>query len=154
VAKSKRNDAHRVRQPKSEKTVSEDKKPKTTLGSITSVDGKPLCWRFSHADKGGPWAWTGLTDPEYKRVQERLHQFEGMTWQQILATGSHLIKQCDLTKEARDRLGELELDDLEELMSFRVEGAVRVFCVQQTNVMHVFWYDPKHAVCPSQKKNT
>ncbi len=133
-------------------TVNTSKQPKSRF-TAAQIEGLPLCWRYSSADKNGPWAWTALTDPaKYKKVQELLHEFEGLNWQQIIETGSHPIQQNSLSKGAQDRLAALKLDDLEEMMSFRLEGAMRVFCIRDKNLMHVFWYDPEHEVCPSPKK--
>lgn len=154
----------KYRQPKSGKTpntgkhpnaaaqVTTNKQPKSRF-SAEQIEGLPLCWRYSSADRNGPWAWTALTDPaKYKKVQELLHEFEGLNWQQIIQTGSHPIQQNRLSKVAQERLAELKLDDLEEIMSFRLEGDMRVFCIRDKNLMHVFWYDPTHQVCPSLKK--
>lgn len=51
-----------------------------------------------------------------------------------------------LDKPARDRLKEIEFDDVEELMSFRIAGAHRVWCVQSGHIMRVLWWDPNHQV--------
>lgn len=132
--------------------VSTSKQPKSRF-SAAQIEGLPLCWRYSSADRNGPWAWTALTDPDkYKKVQELLHEFEGLNWQQIIETGSHPIQQNCFSKDAQNRLAAIKLDDLEEMMSFRLEGDMRVFCIRDKNLMHVFWYDPKHEVCPSLKK--
>ena len=119
------------------------------------IANKPLCWRFSSADKNGDWAWSNLSDPQaYMEVQQRLHEFESMHWVAIMGTGSHPIETQKLIKPAQDRLQELELDDVEGLMSFRITGAGRVFCIQDENIMHVLWYDPLHQICPAPKKHT
>lgn len=119
------------------------------------VDGLPLAWRFSACDKGGSWAWTGLDAAgEYKRVMEKLHQFETMNWSEIGRDGSHPIEVSKLAKGARDRLTRIKQNDLDDLMSFRLTGKNRVWCVRDRNIMRVLWWDPDHTVCPSIKKHT
>jgi len=119
------------------------------------IAGSPLAWRFSGADSDGPFAWTTLIHGSpFKEVIERLHEFEKMNWEQIIRTGSHPIEIWKCEKAARDRLAEIKQDDIDELMSFRITGLKRVWCIQDRNIMRVLWWDPEHAVCPSPKKNT
>jgi hypothetical protein len=119
------------------------------------IDGKPLAWRFSSCDKEGDFAWTNLMHgSQYKNVIERLHEFEKMKWDQIIFTRSHPIALNKCIKEARKRLSDIEQDDIDELMSFRITGKERVWCIRDMNIMRVLWWDPKHAICPSEKKHT
>jgi hypothetical protein len=112
-------------------------------------------WRFSSHDTGGPWAWTNLDDPaEHKRVVEQLQRFEQMSWDAIKKQGSHLIQRDRLEKRARDRLQEIKQDDLDELMSFRLTGTQRVWCIKGGEIMKILWWDPDHEVYPVSKKHT
>ena len=114
-----------------------------------------MAWRLSDHDKGGPWSWSGLDDaPEYKRVMEQLHEFERMNWNTIVGQGSHEIERGRLAKQARDRLEEIGQDDVDHLMSFRLTGRNRVWCIRDRNIMRVLWWDPNHSVCPALKKHT
>ena len=115
------------------------------------IEGMPLAWRFSGCDTAGPFAWTNLIDPEYKLVIEKLHEFEVKTWNEIAATGSHKIEAYRIEKSARDRLTVIEQDDIDELMSFRLNGTNRVWCIQMHNVMRVIWWHPNHQVYPVAK---
>ncbi len=120
--------------------------------SEPTVSDRPLGWRFSGADKGGPYSWSGLADAaRYKEVLEKLHEFEMKTWAAIKGAGSHPIARESLCKDARDRLASIKQDDLDELMSFRVTGTNRVWCIQHENIMRVLWWDPEHAVYPVEK---
>ncbi|CCG41826.1 hypothetical protein [Magnetospirillum molischianum] len=122
---------------------------------MPQVRGGPLVWRFSSIDRDGPFAWSALDDPAaYKEAMEKLHQFETMEETAIRAQGSHPVEVWQLCKEAQNRLAEIELDDLDALMSFRLTGARRVWCRMDNNMMLVLWWDPGHAVCPSPKKHT
>jgi hypothetical protein len=60
----------------------------------------------------------------------------------------------ELCKTARDRLEDLRLEDIDELVSLRLGGAERVWGIRDGNVMLLLWWDPEHAVCPSLKKHT
>ncbi|MBD0328423.1 MAG: hypothetical protein ICV68_18565 [Pyrinomonadaceae bacterium] len=113
-----------------------------------------LAWRFGGADKGGPFAWTNLSNSDYRRVLEKSYEFENMEQKAIQASGSHPISIDRLSKEAQNRLTEIELDDIDELMSFRITGAERIFCRADQGVMRVLWWDPNHGVCPSTKRHT
>lgn len=140
------------KQPKAASLPRPEKSPKAKYPIIH--DG-PLCWRFSECDHTGTWAWSNLSDPDrYKEVVERLHKFEKMHWSEIISSGSHPVQVADLIKPAQDRLQELHKDDIDELMSFRIDGTKRVWCIQTQNVMRVLWWDPDHEICPSPKKYT
>ncbi len=81
------------------------------------------------ADQDGPFAWSALTDPvAYKKVMEKLHQFETMEETVIHAAGSHLIEVQQLSKDARNRLAAIQQDDIDSPMSFRLTGPERGIC--------------------------
>jgi hypothetical protein len=117
------------------------------------IDGLPLAWRFSGCDRGGPFSWAELTD-KFKEAIERLHEFETKSWDEIIRSGSHPIAVSDIEKPARDRLVQIKQDDIDELMSFRIDGKKRIWCIKDGNIMRVLWWDPEHAVCPAPKRHT
>lgn len=137
-------------------TIAEQPTPKKHARSDDPViEGLPLAWRFSACDKGGPWAWSSLDDAsQYKRVMEQLHEFERMNWNAISGQGSHEVERGRLAKKARDRLETIKRDDETHLMSFRVTGKNRVWCIRERNIMSVLWWDPNHSVCPALKRRT
>jgi hypothetical protein len=127
-----------------------EKRPK-----LPEIRGGQLMWRFSAVDRGGPFSWSALEDSAlYKAVMEKLHNFETMIETEIRAQGSHPVDLDQLSREARHRLEEIKMDDLDTLMSFRLTGAGRVWCRMSNSLMLVLWWDPAHAVCPSLKKHT
>lgn len=130
--------------------------PKKKPASENLIDaGHPLAWRFSGCDRGGPFCWTNIeTADKFKGIVEKLHEFETKPWTEILRSGSHLVKLHRLEKAARDRLVEIQRDDIDDLMSFRITGENRVWCIRTGHIMRVLWWDPKHEVCPSLKKHT
>jgi hypothetical protein len=150
-----------MKRPKVAKEPSPKQSPKVAPNSqakapnFIQMRGGALTWRFSTADRGGPFAWPTLEDASsYKSVSERLHQFETMTEADIAQSGSHAVEISSLSKDARDRLTQIKLDDLDELFSFRIDGPTRVWCRPLGSLMLVLWWDPEHLVCPSNKKHT
>src|SRR5437763_1834862 len=114
------------------------------------IHGLPLAWRFSACDKGGPFSWMALDHGHpFKEVMERLHEFETKTWEEIIRTGSHPIEVYKCEKPAKDRLADIQQDDIDQLMSFRISGKKRVWCIPDRNIMKVLWWDPDHQICPS-----
>lgn len=105
-------------------------------------------------DFDGPFGWHILTGDCVKDIQCKLGSFESMTWQQIEQAGSHNVAVEKLVKEARDRLVEINQDDLDELFSLRISGKERVWGIRDRSILRLLWWDPEHAVCPSQKKRT
>ena len=114
-------------------------------------------WRVSRMELADPYGWQKLTIEEARRVIIRLGHFESMTWNEILVGANkqnHSVSIDGLSKEARNRLEELQLDDLDELLSLRISGEERVWGILQEGVVLVLWWDPEHRVCPSLKKHT
>ena len=85
---------------------------------------------------------------------EKLQEFERKNWDEITRGGSHPIPVAEIVKSARRRLQEISKDDVDELMSFRLTGSKRVWCVRQFSVMKVLWWDPNHEICPAAPKYT
>lgn len=80
-----------------------------------------------------------------------------MTWDAIVVTAkkfNHAVSCDSLCKSAKNRLQELELDDLDELVSLRVSSKKRIWAIRQGQHCLLLWWDPDHEVCPSEKKNT
>jgi len=77
-----------------------------------------------------------------------------MTWKDIICHGSHQCSKHRMSKDARDRLKEIRQDDIDELFSLRLTGKRRVWGIKVGRVLNFLWFDPKHLVCPSPKKNT
>jgi hypothetical protein len=122
----------------------------------SSMQDKPA-WRVSFLQLVDPFGWHAIGSEKAVEVRTKLGHFESMTWHQILTEGgghNHPIPVGDLCKTARDRLEDLRLEDIDELVSLRLGGAERVWGIRNGNVMLLLWWDPEHAVCPSLKKHT
>jgi len=111
-------------------------------------------WRIGAMEMRDPFGWHTLSGEELFEIHAKLRDFESMTLQEILGPRHHRVPVQSLCKEATDRLAELHLDDIEELLSLRLTATQRIWGVLEHNVVILLWWDPDHQVCPSLKKNT
>lgn len=106
-------------------------------------------------DLSGPFGWDKcLSHEKFLEILTKKKQFEGMSHTELSETGSHAIESFRLSKEARDRLIALKLDDQDEVFSLRLTGKNRVFCIKDGGVMRILWWDPDHQVYPVFKSHT
>ena len=119
------------------------------------MEGRYLAWRFSSSDSKGPFSTTNLTDHDRRAIWERMAAFEKMSQSELKAAGSHhKVPLVRLSSEAKKRLEELEMDDLDGIWSFRISGLRRFWCIKEDNVYALLWWDPDHKVYPVGKKHT
>lgn len=111
-------------------------------------------WRVRQMDFDGPFGFCVLPAAAAQKILSKLGDFEGMTWQDIERGGSHNVSVEKLSKAARDRLTEINQDDLDELFSLRLSGKERIWGIRDRAVLRLLWWDPEHEVCPSIKKHT
>lgn len=112
-------------------------------------------WRVGAVDWDGPFGWGRLTEPTLLReLWQRLRDFESMSWTDIEHAGSHNVATDKLCAAARQRLEELQQDDVDDLFSLRITGRRRVWGFREANVLRLLWWDPEHQVCPSTLANT
>lgn len=126
---------------------SPSKKPKEIVvlkDGLERVDSHLMDW-------GGPFSWEKAV-PEWNSIHRRINDMRGLSLTELIKGGSHNIPVGDLSKPARDRLLEIELDDTDELFSLRLKGKERAFGIKDRSTLKLIWYDPDHEVCPSNKK--
>lgn len=90
--------------------------------------------------------------PSSVKYSKNFTNLKGRTGPKFIKTKSHPIAVTGICKEARDRLTDIKRDDVDELMSFRLTGPNRVWCIQAGNIMRALWWDPEHKICPAKKK--
>lgn len=111
-------------------------------------------------DFEGEWGWGKIQDfSTLKDIHEKLKNFEQMKWGEIEKTANgrknnHCMDVCNLSTKAQQRLEELQLDDCEELFSFRLSGKKRVWGIRDQEKLNILWWDPEHTVYPVQKGYT
>jgi hypothetical protein len=109
-----------------------------------------IVWRLARLDLDGEWGWRKLDAGHLERVVQQLKHFEGMTIGELFNRGGNKrIPAENICKDARDRLDEIQADDLDELWELRLTGKNRVWGSRSGHVYHVLWWDPEHTVCPS-----
>ncbi len=104
-----------------------------------------------------PFGWHNIDGALLLFIWEKSASFESMVWSEILIVGkkfNHHVSTNDLCKEAKNRLEDLHLDDLEELLSLRLQGSGRVWGYVVNGIVTLLWWDPEHKVCPYLLKNT
>jgi hypothetical protein len=120
-------------------------------------DENPLrlrpAWRIGALEMVDPFGWHVLNEVTLHEIREKLRNFESMTLSELVGPkkSSHMVDVDQLCKDARDRLAELHLDDIEQLLSLRLTGRKRVWGILEHNVVILLWWDPNHLVCPGIK---
>lgn len=112
----------------------------------------PVLWSFAYFDDYD-WRRTagGTSEPvSFVDVAKKLKEYSARTWHQIKADRArdHAAEPHKLCKEARDRLVEIQLDDIDELFRFRFTGPQRLWGCQCNQHFVVLWWDPDHQVWP------
>lgn len=106
----------------------------------------------------GPWCLTNISKPDHLTLLRRIRSFETMTVNQVFSNDGQVGKDYDIdrlpTKEARDRLLELELDDRDTISRLQIGGKQRLYGFREGSRFYAIWWDPDHKVWPSAKKNT
>jgi hypothetical protein len=123
--------------------------------SLFNIPASLFKWRTAIVDFEGPFHWADI-DRTYllRHIVARLHNFETMTWGEIEGRDNHFVEAKDLCKDARARLGALDMDHVESLFSIHITGRQRLWGHREGAVLQVLWWDPEHAVCPSALKHT
>jgi hypothetical protein len=124
------------------------------LGDAT-LENRHIAWRFSSIDADGPYKCSGLPYGDLQRLFDRLREFEKMNVGQLRDDGSyHPVQTSQISKPAKARLESLQLDDIDELHSFRITSTCRLWCMKYESLMSLLWWDKGHEVYPVRKKHT
>lgn len=117
------------------------------------ADHLTIAWRLSRFDWDGPWglnAFNGHTFDDI--IRNWCCQFERQTWAEAFHGGggrkrgnnNHPIPTGKMTKQARDRLLKLHLEEYDTLYSFRLTGTLRVYGIRDSRAFEALWFDPFH----------
>lgn len=120
-----------------------------------NLEKQHISWRFSKADSGGPYHCLSFSLSDFQQLWDRLRAFERMNSDELKRTGSlHDIPVIEMSDEAKERLKELKLDDLDVLYSFHIDGPCRMWCMKYQNIFSVLWWDRNHGGYLVGKKHT
>lgn len=149
---------------KSKKVVTKEKitggKTPVIQESPESYLKKRPSWRFNRCDESCNGKWCVKSHNEFTEILSKLEVFEKMTWDEINKDSRnnnnkhHFIARDKWIKEAQKRADELKLFDYDQLFSFALDGKRRLWGILEDGVFTIVWYDPKHEICPSNKKHT
>ncbi len=96
-------------------------------------------WRLHRLEIAEPFGgWHELEGSKLLFIREKLANFESMTWNEILIHAriqNHTVGVDQLTSNARQRLVELRLDDIDGLVSLRLSGKERIYGILNGSVL-------------------
>lgn len=121
----------------------------------SSTDHETPAWQFHRCDEDHTsWGWSKLDAEARLKVIKGLCAFEQMTWTALKSqsggkaagrgTNHHLLPINNFTKDAKNRLQLLKLDDIDELFSLRIGNTVRLYGIKDGRVLRFVWHDPHH----------
>lgn len=114
-----------------------------------------ISWHFRYVDYGGPYGWDACEISHLKEtIMDRVRSFETMTWRELRSRDLlHTHPLANVSLDAKRRLAEIEQDDVEALVSLRVEKRRRIWGIQDRLYFRVLWWDPEHRVYPMNIAN-
>lgn len=98
-----------------------------------------------------------LREDHHDELLTRFREWEKGTWREILvrdARNNHPIDVASCCPESQRRLKANGLEDLDQLVSLRVNSTARVIGIRDRATFKILWWDPNHEVCPSQLRHT
>src|ERR1700734_3601658 len=104
-------------------TPSDSKTPRVL--DLNVEKSKPL-WSFKIMDTDGPFSWRRLYGKNTGLVLDRLKHLESMTWEEITGEDNHSIDKNKCSQDARDRLTEIHLEDIDSVYSLHINGRQRI----------------------------
>jgi hypothetical protein len=127
------------------------------LGVSDTPDAAHPSWRLSLLDleHAGNWSWGSADEGVVRQIITFVNEMERLTWAQIKAqthSGGHFkhhaISIDSLCTEAKRRLQDLRLDDLDELFAFRLGSRRRLWGAVHNGVFYPVWWDADHQTYP------
>ena len=145
--------------PKQGASVSAQRRrgPFAFIKSNRPPDSECPVWQLHLMELGehAPWSFLAMSEKERSFLFDKMRTIDKSRWREFEGRqrASHLLNYDSLSKEARNRLEELQLDDYQdEVYSIRLSNLRRLIGIRKSNVFKLLWWDPAHTVCPSKKK--
>jgi len=140
--------------PKAGAKVDPRKIPQRAVFGKPTSENPTVIWGLSYVDLGGKWGWAKIDVKVLDRVLKFMHNMEGMLPTEVFGARHKRVEIDALCSEAKKRLTEIQLDDLDALWELRVSGQERIWGHRDDHVFYPVWWDPLHGVCPLTKKRT
>ncbi len=109
-------------------------------------------WQVSRLEMVDPFGWHTIEKDKLLEIRSKLASFESQTWNEILVRDkkrNHTVFVSGICKEAQDRLSEIGLGDIEEIVSLRLSGPERIWGIRHLSILILLWWDPHHQIWPS-----
>ncbi|MCX7043975.1 MAG: hypothetical protein NTX50_00625 [Candidatus Sumerlaeota bacterium] len=142
------------KKPRQSVAPQDQKQPRSGMGPRPSPDTLKPVWRFSIMDFSGDFGWRHFDVNNLGWLDERLANFETMTWHEIKGEKNHSIKVHQLSPEAQKQLAKINQNDIDEVFSLRLGAKQRLIGILDQHRFKILWWDPEHRVCPSPPPNT
>jgi len=143
--------------PKGAGTVGQPKKVPRQQATADYHDAHPS-WSFSILDRfAAVGGWVHLSTDDHDELLQRIQTWEKSTWRDILvrdARNNHRIDVDRCCAASQQRLKSRRLNDVDQLVSLRVNSTARVIGILDRGVFKLLWWDPFHQVCPVELPNT
>lgn len=127
-----------------------------TFNPANSMD--TVVVQFGRFDIGGEWCLSKITPDAMQTLLVRIRDIETMTIAEAFNNRDEPGKDYSLddlpSKEARQRLVELEYDDEDHISRLRVTSRGRLYGFRRDARFYALWWDPEHKIYPSSKKHT
>ena len=134
-------------------------------GQSSKSDHLTICWHLGKFDWRGPWGDKACDGLDFRKLLHKtISQWERMTWGEIYSASggrtkgnnSHPVSTSQVSGAAKKRLKQIRLDDIEDLVSLRINSRTRIYGIRDGRSFQFLWYDPWHhmqekAVFPAQK---
>jgi hypothetical protein len=96
-------------------------------------------------------------DEKFQKMLVGLRDYCRRTWKAIQTEDrkrDHSIPVGAIIAQARNRLVQNNLEEIDIFWRFRFQGEQRLWGYKQGRIFLVIWWDPHHKICPSELKNT
>jgi hypothetical protein len=148
--------AQRDKRRPSPRAVPQKERPRPGGLPAAETSAERICWRFEHADHGGPWCFHDVDPRVLCDVLQRLAGFESMRVAEAFSgsPGKDYDVEGIPNRRARERLDAMGMADQTQISRLRLSGKQRLYGFRLGNVFHIVWWDPRHEIWPSEKRHT
>lgn len=141
---------------KKAKNLPNKQQEKIPKDNSSSFDKNKVFWSFAYFDSDIEYPSGLRSDLQFSDVADMLKSTGFRGWKELTADSKrdHPIAVNRLAKFAQKRIAQINLDDIDELWSFRVNAAYRIWCIKIESLLQVLWIDPNHQIYPVEKRHT